>query len=57
MTMKEKLKNIYKIITYKEKRGIVIKTAKVVCCSKCMCPLFEGEIMCPDCLTPRPEGR
>lgn len=25
-------------------------------CSKCGCPLFKGEIMCPDCLTPVTKG-
>ena len=25
-------------------------------CPKCGCPLFPGEIMCPDCLYPVMEG-
>lgn len=26
--------------------------SKLKGCTKCNCPLFPGEIMCPDCLTP-----
>lgn len=47
MTIKYKLKNIFKSINHKEEKS----TSKVVYCKKCMCPLFKDEIMCPDCLT------
>lgn len=41
------LQQAKKIINMENERSVAIS------CSKCGCPLFEDEIMCPDCLTPK----
>lgn len=52
--MIKKLKQLFNEAIKPEQKGSYYNSLPK--CPKCGCPLFPGEIMCPDCLYPVMEG-
>lgn len=48
--MIKKLKQLFNGVIKPEHKGSYYNSLSQ--CPKCACPLFTGEIMCPDCLQP-----